>query len=179
MKPGAEKTVDRLRPSGREFLPAAILAAIASAFPYSAASCANTPMVNSSSARTAEREVLDVVRSWNNTFAKNDVERYFGYVDPEITVLTPANPYRIEGLDQDREEFEFSLASGKTRVNLFQMMQPKVQLAGDAAVVTYFWRGALGPADSASMAHFKETDVFVRRAEGWKLLHVHLSHAVP
>lgn len=127
----------------------------------------------------AEREILELVRAWNAAFAENDVERYFGFVDPDITVLTPANPYRVEGAAQDREEFEFSLASGKSHVNLFQMMQPKVQLAGDAAVVTYFWRGSLGRGEAAAMLHFKETDVFVRRPAGWKLLHVHLSRATP
>lgn len=127
---------------------------------------------------SVRREVLEVVRAWNDAFARNDVERYFEFVDPDVTVLTPTNPYRVEGLAQDREEFEFSLASGKTHVNLFQMMQPEVQLAGEAAVVTYFWRGSLGRSE-ATMVHFKETDVLVRRTGGWKLLHVHLSRAAP
>ncbi len=138
-----------------------------------------SPMTHTNPSRSTEQEVLDVVRSWNDAFARNDVERYFSFVDPEITVLTPANPYRVEGLEQDREEFEFGLASEKSRVNLFQMMQPKVQVFGDAAVVTYFWRGSLGTGESAPMGHFKETDVFARRENGWKLAHVHLSRATP
>jgi len=131
------------------------------------------------SASTTEQEVLDVLGAWNDAFAKNDVARYFELVDPDVTVLTPANPYRVEGLAQDREEFEFSLASGKTHVNLFQMMLPRIQLLGDAAVVTYFWRGSIGKGDTVAMAHFKETDVLVKRADGWKIAHVHLSRATP
>lgn len=126
-----------------------------------------------------ELDVLAVVHAWNDAFAKNDVERYFGFVDDEVTLFTPASPYRVEGLAQDREEFEFSLASGKTHVNLFQMMQPRVQVFGDAAVVTYAWRGSFGRGESGALASFKETDVFARREGGWKLVHVHLSRATP
>lgn len=136
-------------------------------------------MTDSTSSRPSETEVLDVVRAWNDAFARNDVERYFRFVDPDITVLTPASPYRVEGLAQDREEFEFSLASGKTHVNLFQMMHPRVQLCGEAAVVTYFWRGSLGRGEAATLGNFKETDVFAKRDGEWKLVHVHLSRALP
>src|SRR6187399_526267 len=90
--------------------------------------CRSTLMPRPVSASTTEQEVLDVLGAWNDAFAKNDVARYFELVDPDVTVLTPANPYRVEGLAQDREEFEFSLASGKTHVNLFQMMLPRIQL---------------------------------------------------
>lgn len=134
------------------------------------------PTPPSQARETAEQEVLRVVREWNAAFAANDVERYFSHVHPEITVLTPGNPYRVEGIAQDREEFTYGLRTGRTRVNLFQMMQPRVQVHGDAAVVTYFWRGSLGP-DPMQLATFKETDVFARGAEGWKLLHVHLSRS--
>jgi hypothetical protein len=78
-----------------------------------------------------EAEVLKVIKDFNDAFAPNDVEKYFSYIDPEITVITSANPYRVEGLADDREEFEFSLRSGLSRLGYFQEMQPKVQLFGD------------------------------------------------
>jgi ketosteroid isomerase-like protein len=120
---------------------------------------------------------LDVIREWNRAFARNEVERYFSFIDPEISVITPTNPYRVEGLEQDREEFEFSLARGSTWVNLFQMMHPREVLLGDTALVTYFWRGSLGKGDAAVTGYFKETNLLVRRAEGWRIIHIHLSRA--
>ena len=134
---------------------------------------------NSTHALATGEEVLQIVRDWNDAFASNDVPRYFTYIDEELSLWTPANPYRVDGLAQDREEFEFSLRSGKTWVNLFQMMQPRVQLLGDAAVVTYAWRGSLGKGDAASMGYFKETDVLLRRPSGWKIVHIHLSRSAP
>ena len=59
----------------------------------------------------AEREVWQVIETWNRAFAENDAEAYFHYISDDITVLTPSNPYRVEGKPDDREEFEFGTAS--------------------------------------------------------------------
>ena len=120
-------------------------------------------------------EVWRVVEAFNRAFAENDPERYFRFVGEEITVLTPSNPYRVEGIVADRAEFEAGLRSGATRVHFFQELQPKVQVYGDTAVVTYFSRGAYGPEGAARTAYLKETDVLVRREGTWRVVHVHVS----
>lgn len=120
-------------------------------------------------------DALSVVKAFNRAFAANDSERYFGFVGEDITVMTPSNPYRVDGIEDDRAEFEAGLRSGATRVHFFQEMQPKVQLYGDTAVVTYFSRGRYGSEGSARTAYFKETDVLVRRDGAWKIVHVHVS----
>lgn len=122
-----------------------------------------------------EREVLEVIEAFNRAFADNDPDRYFSYIDGNITVLTPPNPYRVEGVPDDREEFEWGIRTGKSRVGYFQEMQPRVQLYGDVAVVTYFSRGSYGPEGDEVVAYLKETDVLVRREEGWKIVHIHVS----
>jgi ketosteroid isomerase-like protein len=128
-----------------------------------------------SEAGGAAAEVWAVVEAFNRAFAENDLERYFGFVAEEITVLTPRNPYRVEGRQDDREEFEFGLRAGYSRVGFFQAMQPRVQRYGDTAVATYFSRGRYGPEGAGSTAYYKETDVLVRRAGGWKIVHIHVS----
>lgn len=130
---------------------------------------------SSNPSTSAGEEILKVVKDFNEAFAGNDVPQYFSYIDPGITVITPANPYRVEGVADDREEFEFSLRSGVSRVGHFQEMQPKVQLFGSTAVVTYFSRGSYGPEGKEKVAYYKETDVLTKRANGWKIVHIHLS----
>jgi ketosteroid isomerase-like protein len=122
-----------------------------------------------------ENDVLHVIEAFNRAFAENDAERYFSHVDRDITVITPSNPYRVDGIDADRAEFEAGLRSGATRVHFFQELQPKVQLLGDAAVVTYYSRGSYGPPGAAKTAYLKETDVLARRDGRWKVVHVHVS----
>src|SRR4029077_1659304 len=110
-----------------------------------------------------------VIDAFNRAFAANDPDQYFTFVDPDITVLTPGNPYRVEGIAADRAEFEFGIREGITRVGYFQEMQPLIRVYGDTAVVTYFSRGRYGIGDKARTAYLKETDVLIRRDTGWKI----------
>jgi ketosteroid isomerase-like protein len=122
-----------------------------------------------------EREVLEVIKNFNRAFANNDPDKYFSYIASDITVITPSNPYRVEGIEQDRAEFEHSLRSGVSRVGYFQEMQPKVQLFGEAAIVTYFSRGSYGPEGQEKVYYYKETDVLHKQSGAWKIVHIHVS----
>lgn len=124
-----------------------------------------------------EHEVLQVITAFNRAFAANDPDTYFAFIDEDVVVLTPSNPYRVEGLAADREEFEIGLREGYSRVTYFQEMQPRIDVYGDTAVVTYFSRGRYGPEGSAKAAYLKETDVLVKRQNGWKIVHIHVSAA--
>ena len=122
-----------------------------------------------------EAKVMEVINGFNAAFAANDPEKYFSYIDEGITVITPSNPYRVDGIADDREEFEHSLRRGVSRVGFFQELQPNVQLFGDAAVVTYYSRGSYGPEGQQKVAYYKETDVLARRGDRWKIVHIHVS----
>lgn len=122
-----------------------------------------------------ESQVLQVIKDFNLSFKNNDPDKYFTYIDDQITVITPSNPYRVEGIKDDREEFEYGIRSGAARVGYFQEMQPKVQLYGDVAVVTYFSRGSYGPEGQAKTFYYKETDVLARKDGSWKIVHIHVS----
>jgi ketosteroid isomerase-like protein len=120
-------------------------------------------------------EVLAVIEGWNRAFARNDPAAYFPYIDDGISVLTPSNPYRVDGLPDDREEFEYALRLGIGRVGYFQELQPRVQRYGDVAVVTYHSRGSYGPRGNEKTLYLKETDVLVKRPSGWRIVHIHVS----
>ncbi|HMF45138.1 MAG TPA: DUF4440 domain-containing protein [Candidatus Udaeobacter sp.] len=122
-----------------------------------------------------ESEVWHEVEELNKAFARNDVAKYFSYIDPNITVITPSNPYRVEGIEDDREEFEYGLKNGSGRVGYFQEMQPKIQLFGDVAVVTYYSRGSYGPQGQEKVHYLKETDVLHKMNGKWKVVHIHVS----
>jgi ketosteroid isomerase-like protein len=113
-----------------------------------------------------EQEVWQVITAFNRAFAANDPDTYFTFIDEDVVVLTPSNPYRVEGLAADREEFEIGLREGYSRVTYFQEMQSRINVYGDTAIVTYFSRGRYGPEGSATAAYLKETDVLVKRPDG-------------
>lgn len=122
---------------------------------------------------SAEKEVWEMIRAFNRAFMQNEPDAYFAFVAPDVSVYTPSNPYRVDGYAADREEFEYSLRLGRTRVGLFQEMQPMVCVYGETAVVTYFARGTFGA--EAKWIYWKETDVAVKRDGNWKIVHIHVS----
>jgi ketosteroid isomerase-like protein len=123
----------------------------------------------------AEIEVWNVVRAFNAAFAANDVEQYFSYLDDDVVVIVPHSPYRIEGIKHDREGFEYSLQTGSGHVGYFQALQPHVRVHDETAIVTYYSRGSYGTDGQAKTMYYKETDILIRRAEGWKIVHIHVS----
>jgi ketosteroid isomerase-like protein len=149
--------------------------AIVFALAFGAAVGSGGGMAQDHEAWTAEQEeVWRTITAWNDAFERNDADAYFAHVDPAITVLTPANPYRVDGITADRREYEFGLKAGYSRVSLFQEMQPMVRVAGDMAYATYFNRGWYG-SEPGSMMYLKETNVLVRTDGRWKIVHVHVS----
>ena len=128
--------------------------------------------------KSAETEVWEVIQAFNRAFAANDPDIYFSFVDEDVIVITPSNPYRVEGIADDREGFEHGLREGYGCVGYFQAMQPHVAVFGEAAVVTYFSRGSYGTEGKTKTAYLKETDILVKKDETWKIVHVHVSSTV-
>ncbi len=122
-----------------------------------------------------ENQVLKTVKAWNEAFAKNDPDTYFNFLHSEITLFIASSPYRIDGKTVDREEFEWSLSNGRTRVAFFQELQPKIQVLGNTAIVTYHNRGAYGPEGQEQIYYLKETDILVMEGNEWKIIHIHVS----
>jgi ketosteroid isomerase-like protein len=125
-----------------------------------------------------EREVLEVVKAWNDSFSNNDPATYFTYIHDDLTLFIPSSPYRIDGKQDDKDEFEWSLSKSRTKVHFFQELQPIVQVYDNTAVVTYYNRGAYGPDGNEQIYYFKETNVLVKENDKWKIVHIHVSKAL-
>ena len=158
-------------------LSSALLTLFAFSLPGASPARAESDQPNSQFAGwTAEqREVWRTVEQWNDAFEANDADRYFTFIDPDIVVLTPASPFRIEGIAADRREFVFGLARGSGRVAFFQELQPHVMVVGDMAYATYYNRGWYGPQGQERLLQLRETDVLRRRGGSWKITHIHVS----
>ena len=121
-------------------------------------------------------EVLKTVKQWNTAFRQNDPATYFSYVDEKLSLFIPSSPYRIDGKSDDREEFEWSLKQGKTKVNFFQELQAKVEMLNETtALVTYHTRGVYGQEKETSMVYLKETNIWIKENGQWKIIHIHVS----
>jgi ketosteroid isomerase-like protein len=124
--------------------------------------------------QSSEKEVWTVIQKWNKAFAANDVDSYFDFIHDDLTLIVPSSPYRVETKKMDKEEFIWSLNNGISKVQFFQELDPKIQILGNTAVVSYYTRGVYGES-KLEMTYLKETDVLIKEAGIWKIIHIHVS----
>ena len=121
-------------------------------------------------------EVWETVVQWNDQFEQNNPDEYFKYIHEDLSLFIASSPYRIDGKQIDRKEFEWSLKNGRTKVHLFQELQPDIQLLSEtSALVTYHNRGVYGVDGNETLVYLKETNVLKKENGQWKIIHIHVS----
>ena len=118
-----------------------------------------------------ERAALD---RWGN----GDPEGYLSRYDSEITYFDPAREARADGIEAMRAYY--APITGKIKVDRYEMIAPKVQIRGDAAVLSY---QLISYGCSASgepyVIRWNSTKVYARSGEEWKIIHDHWSYIKP
>ena len=89
--------------------------------------------------------------------------------DPAITYFHAMTQRRIEGLASLKDLYE--RYRGMVLYDRYEVLDPRVQFAGDVAVLTYHFVRHNG--DAAS--HWNATEVYQRKKEGWRVIHSHWS----
>jgi len=117
----------------------------------------------------AAKEVLDLERAAMNGWAKGDPGPALAVLDPEITFIHSAVGDRINGLDAVRAQFE--QYRGRPLFDSYEIVDPKIQLTGDAAVLSYVLVQHVGDTSS----RWYGTEVYQRKANEWRVIHAHWS----
>lgn len=128
---------------------------------------------------TVEEELLGVTRTMLAAIHCGDRETYRALCAHELTAFeNDVAPYRIDGVDfhadlieAGREHFAHLLR--------FDMLQPSVQVYGDAAVVAYTRLMTFAVDVPPTWRYSNETRVFVRLPEGWRMVHFHRTALSP
>lgn len=112
----------------------------------------------------------------NSVFAQ-DVEAYKATTSEELSLYEWfVTPHRQDGLD-----FHFFMidhAWAGTGDFRYDLLEPRLQLYGDTAVVTYtFMLTRTTPEGKLTHRSHNESRVLVKGDEGWQVVHVHKSPA--
>ncbi len=91
--------------------------------------------------------------------------------DATITYIHAGVDKRLDGLPAVREFFE--KYRGTPLFDGYEIIEPKVQVSGDIAVLTSYFDFRNG----ATLRRYCSTQVFQRRKEGWRIIHAHWSKA--
>lgn len=103
----------------------------------------------------------------------------WGFVEiyaPEVTYFDTGTSQRINGREALRAEY--TQREGKIHYDVMDFIDPKVQICGDLAVLTYrFLSTALNPDGSVSnRTPWNCTEVYTRIDGQWRIIHNHWSY---
>ncbi len=129
-------------------------------------------------AKTAEDptdEIIAMEKAMLDRWGTGDTDGFLELAAPEITYFDPSLDKRLDG----REAFEKFLAplKGTFRVPKYEMIGPKVQVHGQAAVLSY---NMIDYDETGTHAfRMNVTEVYARLDGRWRLVHSHFSVTQP
>jgi ketosteroid isomerase-like protein len=143
--------------------------AIAFAFAYaSAAFAGEDPKIAA--------EVIAAARAqWTAQAAVVSMSDEMATVADDYTEFNADYPVRLDGKTANSKLYEASEKGGEKPIAA-EMMNPKVQVYGDTAILTYSYAGVTQTKDGKTKAATgKSTRVYTRQNGQWKLVHAHFS----
>lgn len=124
-----------------------------------------------------EQEIWDFLHQHLRSIFTRDAGTYQATTSPDLSLYEWfVAPHRQDGLDFHFYMIEHSWA-GTTDDFRFDLLEPRLQLYGDTAVVSYTFMLSVAKADGIRHTLHNESRVLVKRGGAWQVVHVHKSPA--
>ena len=123
--------------------------------------------------QNADQEIMALERSALDRWAQSDTEGYIDISADDITWFdfTPGEQLRIDGLQAVRNYLKPFI--GNIPPHTYDLVNPKVQMYGNTAVLTFHWKGSL--TDGTPLDGYKVTAVYNWKDGQWRQVHAHWS----
>ena len=121
-------------------------------------------------------EVIAITQAeWAAQVAKQPVAASMSHIADEYTQFSPAFPVLLDGKDMVARIAEIGQTSSVEFVSA-QMANPKVQVYGDVAVLSYNFIGQTRDSDGVIEPNLaKSSRVYVKQGGEWKLVHANFA----
>ncbi len=131
-----------------------------------------TPLWADSDSDTAQK-LLALERQAMDGWLKGNPDPVLAISDPAITYFHIMTEKRIDGLPALKALFE--TYRGRPPFDSYEIVDPKVQISADTAVLTYIMVRHNG----AAVSSWNATLVYQHKKEGWRVIHAHWSQTRP
>lgn len=123
----------------------------------------------------AAAEIMDLEQGAMKRWRQGDPWGFIEISAPEVTYFDTGTPKRLDGLEALKAEY--SKRVGKIHYDVMDFISPKVQIHGNAAVLSYrFFSTVLNPNGSVqTRIPWNCTEVFFKMDGKWKIIHTHWS----
>ena len=119
------------------------------------------------------QEILALERQVMDGWLKGDPEPALAIMDPEITFFHVMTDGRLDVRAAVKGLYESY--RGISLFDSYEIVEPKVRVDGDVAVLTYVFVWRRG----AATERWNSTQVYRRAKEGWRVIHSHWSQTNP
>ncbi|MGQ9559081.1 MAG: YybH family protein [Candidatus Oleimicrobiaceae bacterium] len=122
-----------------------------------------------------KKALVDLEKAQAKAFNKGDVKAILAHFDKELVGFSSTRHARLRGLRALRQTIEYYLKQAD-KVE-FKILQPQVQMLGEAAVVSFYWTVTLHRRGKPRLIEGRGTHVYAKRDGEWKVVHEHFSRA--
>jgi ketosteroid isomerase-like protein len=121
----------------------------------------------------AEQTILNLERAALDRWGKGDPGGYLEISAPDTSYFDPFVDRRVDGFAALAQWYK--PIRGKIRIDRDEIVAPRVQLAGDAAVLSFQFVSH----GSEGSKHWNATEVYRRVGAEWHIIHTHWSFTKP
>jgi len=135
----------------------------------------NLPAAAQTNAQVAKEVIAITKAQWAAQSAKKPASVWMKTVAVEYTEFNPDSPTRLDGKAVNARLSD-ALSSGSGDFVADEMVNEKVQVYGDVAILTYNYVGATKDKDGKVETNFaKSTRVYVKKDGKWMLVHANFA----
>ncbi len=119
------------------------------------------------------KTIIDLERNALDHWAKGDPDGFIELSSPDVAYFDPFIDRRLDGVEALGRYYE--ALRGKIHIDRYEILNPKVQLAGDSAVLTFNFVSYSG----ADESRWNCTEVYRRAENNWQIIQTHWSFTQP
>ena len=135
----------------------------------------NLPAVAQTNPQVAKEVIAITKAQWAAEMAEKPMATIMQNVADEYTEFNPDAPTRLDGKDLASRLFE-AIVSGSGQLVAAEMANPKVQVYGDVAILSYNFIGMTKDKDGEVEPFLaKSTRVYVKKDGRWMLVHANFA----
>ena len=118
--------------------------------------------------------IITIEKAALDRWGKGDPRGYIDISADEVTYFDTSTERRIDGLEALKQYY--APLEGKIRIERYDMIDPKVQIHGNTAVLTFNLIDYIRtPQGSIEQDYWSSTEVYCRINDAWKIIHTHWS----
>jgi len=126
--------------------------------------------------RDAALEIIAMERDALERGAKGDVDAFLNISGPDVVYFDPSLERRIDGLAALREQYHKNYKPPEEELDI-ELINPKVQLAGEVAVLTFNFKST--GRRTRRVERWNCTEVYRQTERGWRIIQTHWSWTKP